>query len=193
MLVAQAAAAAELFLQQEIDDAHTAAVLQSLNADLQNWVLVGMPGCGKSTIGLDLAKRSGRKFIDIDHEIAAHTGTSPAEIIPQRGEPAFRDIETEIIAQVSAKTGLVIATGGGAVLRESNRQHLRQNARVLWIQRANANLARNGRPLSVDLDELYKKRKPAYADAADVSITHTENWDAVKNAAWEALCCVITS
>ncbi|MCL2447184.1 MAG: AAA family ATPase [Oscillospiraceae bacterium] len=186
MLVAQAAAAAQLFLQQDIPDKHTAQVLQSLHADLQNWVLVGMPGCGKSTIGLNLAKRSGRTFVDIDHEIAQRTGTSPAEIIQQQGEPAFRDIESQVIADISSKTGLIIATGGGAVLRESNRQQLRQNARVLWITRANAHLARDGRPLSVNLDDLLAARSPAYQDAADVTITHNEDWDAVKLAAWDA-------
>ncbi|MCL2530908.1 MAG: shikimate kinase [Oscillospiraceae bacterium] len=194
MLVAQAAAAAELFLQQKIADEHAAQVLHSLNADLQNWVLVGMPGCGKSTIGLDLAQRSGRSFVDIDHEIAQRTGTTPADIIRQQGEPAFRDIESQVITDLSAQTGLVIATGGGAVLRESNRQALRQNARVLWIQRANANLARDGRPLSVDLDDLYRTREPAYQDAADVAITHNEDWDAVKQAAWAAFlspCCAL--
>jgi len=187
MLVAQAAAAAELFLQQEISDKHTAQVLHSLNADQQNWVLVGMPGCGKSTVADDLAQRSGRKLVDIDHEIAQRSGMLPAKIIRQQGEPAFRDIESQVIADISAQTGLVIATGGGAVLRESNRQHLRQNARVLWIQRANANLARDGRPLSVNLEDLLAARTPAYQDAADASITHNEDWAAVKQAAWDAV------
>jgi len=184
MLVAQAAAAAQLFLGQPIDDSHTAQVLHSLNAELQNWVLVGMPGCGKSTVGLALAKRSGRKFIDIDREIAQRSGMQPAEIIQQQGEPAFRDIESQVVADISAKTGLVIATGGGAVLREGNRQALRQNARVLWIQRANAHLARDGRPLSVNLDDLLAARTPAYQDAADLTITHNEDWDNLIEQAW---------
>lgn len=186
MLVAQAAAAAELFLQQTIADEDTAQVLQSLNVDLQNWVLVGMPGCGKSTIGLDLAQRSGRKFIDIDQAIAQRTGNTPAEIIRQQGEPAFRNIESEIIADISTQTGLVIATGGGAVLCESNRQHLRQNARVLWIQRLTAHLARDDRPLSVNLDDLLAARSSAYENAADMTILHGEDWNAAKQAAWDA-------
>jgi len=187
MLVAQAAASAALFTGTQQSECDVEHVLSELQNNLQNWVLIGMPGCGKSTVGDWLAERSGRMFVDLDHEIETRTGISPAEIILRMGEKAFRDIESETAAEFGTKTGLVIATGGGAVLREENVRNLRQNGRLLWIQRGTAHLPANGRPLSVDLNTLLQKRAPAYEYAADAVIAHPENWDAVQENAWEVL------
>ena len=186
MLVAQAAKAAELFTGEVQDDLQIAKVLNELSAQLENWVLIGMPGCGKSTIGAWLAKQSGREFVDLDKVITAREGMPPGEIIAQRGEAAFREIEGAIVKEVGVKTGLVIATGGGAILREDNVQALRQNGRLLWMKRDIEFLATQGRPLSKNLLDLAKKRKSAYQAAADEIIMHNENWMAVKQAAWEA-------
>ena len=185
MLVAQAAASAALFTGVAQDESAVEQVLSELQNNLQNWVLIGMPGCGKSTVGAWLAKKSGRTFVDLDKEIKARTGIPPAEIILSMGEKAFRDIESEAAAEFGAKTGLVIATGGGTVLRKENVRNLRQNGRLLWMQRDAAHLPTEGRPLSVNLHTLLQKRTPAYEYAADAVISHHENWDTVQKNAWE--------
>jgi len=185
MLVAQAAASAALFTGIAQGESDVERVLSELQRNLKNWVLIGMPGCGKSTVGAWLAKKSGRIFVDLDNEIETRMGIPPAEIILRMGEAAFRDMEREVTAEFGAKTGLVIAAGGGTVLREENVQSLRQNGRLLWIQRGAAHLPTEGRPLSVNLNALLQKRMPAYEYAADTMIQHEEDWDILQEHALE--------
>ena len=147
--------------------------------------LIGMPGCGKSSLGAYLARRSGREFIDLDREIEARTGAPPSKMITQMGEAAFREIECEVTAEIDLRTGLVIATGGGTILRPENVQALRQNGKLLWVVRDIACLPTENRPLSCNLEALWQARKPAYEHAADEIIYHSEDWKAVQNAAWE--------
>ena len=185
MLVAQAAASSALFTGEPCGEADVTRVLASLRRDMENWVLIGMPGCGKTTVGQFLAQRSGRPFIDLDQEIEKETGLSGREIILQQGEAAFRDLEARLAAQFGAKTGQVIAAGGGTVLRPGNIEALRQNGRLLWIRRDTRHLATAGRPLSVDLENLEQTRKPFYEAAADTQIEHGEDWEALQTQAWE--------
>ena len=185
MLVAQAAQAAKLFFGDTVKMADTARVLADMRASLCNWVLVGMPGCGKSTLGACLARRAGRAFIDLDAVIEARAGQSPGEMISRRGEAAFRLLESEVTAEFGAKTGLVIATGGGTVLRKENTAALRQNGKVLWIQRDISLLPTKNRPLSADLAALEKRRAPAYRDAADAVIQNDGDWPTLCEQAWE--------
>jgi len=185
MLVAQAAASIGLFTGAPCGEEEVTRVLAGLRRDLENWVLIGMPGCGKTTVGGDLAQRSGRPFVDLDLEIEKSTGLSGRQILLTQGEAAFRGIEARLAAEFGAKTGLVIATGGGTVLRPENVEALRQNGRLLWIRRDTRHLATAGRPLSVDLEALERARLPFYEAAADMQIEHNEDWEALKIKAWE--------
>ena len=184
MLVAQAAASAALFTGEPCGEEDAARVLAGLRRDLENWVLVGMPGSGKTTAGQILAKRSGRPFVDLDLEIEKRAGQPGREILLRQGEAAFREIEAQLAAEFGAKTGQVIATGGGTPLRPENAEALRSNGRLLWIKRDIRYLATAGRPLSVDLENLERVRRPSYEAAADIQITHNEDWEALFGEAW---------
>lgn len=137
-----------------------------------NVVLYGMPSSGKSTVGKILAEKLGKKFIDTDEEIAKVSGKTPAEIIRERGESAFRDIETEVIKKVAAETQAVIATGGGAVLRRENVNALKMNGFAVLIDRDISYLTAGGRPISREkgIERLYRERKELYAAAADITV-----------------------
>ncbi|MDR1465696.1 MAG: shikimate dehydrogenase [Oscillospiraceae bacterium] len=188
MLTAQAKAAGDLFTGAPQPDERAEAVYRSLRGELTNWVLIGMPGCGKSTVGAALAWRSGRPFVDLDELAEERAGMPAAELIRQEGEGAFRDLEEALIREVGARTGQVIATGGGAVLREGNVFALRQNGKLLWIRRELRHLAREGRPLSSGdeaLARMAERRVPLYERAADGSVEHGEDWDGLANAAWD--------
>ncbi|MDR0531472.1 MAG: shikimate kinase [Oscillospiraceae bacterium] len=185
MLVAQAAAAAEIFTgirqgAEKIDE-----IYRKLYNKTENWVIIGMPGAGKSTVGTELARRSGRKFIDVDWEIERRAGLSCGEIITQRGEEQFRALECEVVRELGARTGLVIATGGGTVLKDENVFALRQNGKLLWIRRGADRLATFERPLSKNLREMEQTRRPFYEKAADATILHDENWERLQLRAWE--------
>ncbi len=132
----------------------------------QNIVLVGMPGCGKTRIGEAVAALMGRPFVDTDQVVAALHGSTPAQIIQEQGEEAFRRLETQAVQLSAAQKGVVIATGGGAVLRECNRTVLRECGQVYFLHRALELLSTQERPLSRDLYALYQQRLPAYQSAA---------------------------
>jgi len=186
MLVAQAGASIGLFTGEACGERDIASVLASLRRDLENWVLIGMPGSGKTTLGQRLAERSGRPFIDLDQEIERQEGRPGSEILVIQGEAAFREIEARIAARFGAGTGQVIATGGGAVLRPGNPEALRSNGKLLWIRRDTRYLATQGRPLSIDLENLERVRKPFYEAAADAQVEHNEDWEMLSEKAWRA-------
>jgi shikimate dehydrogenase len=168
MLTAQAVKAHEIFFPGEQVAIDT--LISKTAAHFSNVVLIGMPGCGKSTIGKALALRLGKEFSDTDEIIEARTKRRIPDIITNDGEEAFRELEREVIAEVSMTTGQVIATGGGSVLRKDNRDALSQNGTVVFLERALDKLATQGRPLSVNLEELYRKRLPLYEAACDFKI-----------------------
>ena len=173
MLVAQAVFAAEHFIDTEFDKSEIDRVFNKLLLQKQNIVLIGMPGCGKSTLGKYLAKYYNLKLIDSDKEIVKAHGPIP-EIFAKHGEDAFRDIESHVIRELSLKTGLVIATGGGVIKREQNIKYLKQNGCVIFIDRPFESLQTgHGRPLSPDvtkLKALYDERMPIYNAVCDVKI-----------------------
>ncbi|MDR1927241.1 MAG: shikimate dehydrogenase, partial [Oscillospiraceae bacterium] len=178
MLAAQAKASSDAFTGDSSDSCVVRRVLRQLRQSLTNWVLIGMPGSGKSSIGRFLAENSGRQFIDLDDLAQERAGIPLPDYFAQHGEAAFRTLESECVADCGKQTGLVIATGGGVVLREENVRALRQNGKLLWIQRRLEQLARSGRPLSVNdaaLQEMQTQRLPLYAAAADAVLTNHTN------------------
>lgn len=172
MLVAQAKRAAELFLNTNIDDRKNDEIYETLSRQMKNIVLVGMPGCGKSTVGKALAKRLSRPFFDADQEIVKRAGKSIPEIFQTEGEAGFRKIETEVLFDLCRQSGAVIATGGGAVTVPKNHGILRQNSLVVFINRDIAVLPTNGRPLSEqnDLHEMFRQRLPLYRAVCDYEV-----------------------
>lgn len=169
MLCTQAHAAQRLFCRREpslsCDELYRFAKRQT-----ENIALIGMPGCGKSTFGALLAERLGRTLIDTDELIETREACSISELFATRTEAYFRAVESDVLAEVSQKSGIVLATGGGAPLSEENRRCLRQNAFVIHLDCPLYELATEARPLSqsTPLDKLYEARKDAYAKARDV-------------------------
>ena len=164
MLSAQAKKAAEYFFRKEYDEDIIDFITEKLSFELTNIVLVGMPGCGKSTIGKILADHYGRKFVDTDTLIVEKAGKSIPEIFEEQGEKGFRAIETEVIKETGKEKGLVIATGGGVIVTPENHDALRQNSTVIFINRDVNVLPTEGRPLSLknNLNEMFEKRLPLY-------------------------------
>jgi shikimate dehydrogenase len=173
MLVMQAVVAVGHFLDRVIDEAVADRVFASVCAAKENIVLTGMPGSGKSTVGR-LLDTDGFVFIDTDQEIEKRCGCSIKELIAREGEAYFRDLETEVIREISSVGGRVISTGGGAVLRAENVRCLRRNGRLFFL---NADLSRlqatDDRPLSdtrEKLERLYAERMDIYRKTADVTV-----------------------
>ena len=169
MLVAQAKESAEWFTQTRISDDKIAHIHETLRRQMENILLIGMPGCGKSTIGKSVALLLGKTFIDIDVEIVKQAGMSIPEIFAKDGEEGFRKLETDVLAQFCKQSGLVIATGGGCVTREENYPIMHQNGKIIWLQRELELLPTDGRPLSQKgkLDAMYQVRKPLYTRFSD--------------------------
>ena len=175
MLVAQAAFAVEHFLDCKIHKKRMEAVFTKLCRQKENIVLSGMPGCGKSTIGKLLSKKLCKPLYDTDQLITEQTGRTPAEWIEGEGEAAFRAIESRIIAEYAAPlTGAIIATGGGAILRDENVDHLKMNGKVIFLDRPLEDLVTGAdRPLSSDREKLsarYHERYDRYCKTADLRI-----------------------
>ena len=169
MLVAQAKRAAELFTSRTISDREIDAIEAVLSKRMQNIVLVGMPGCGKTTLAAALGAALERPVLDADAAIVQAAGTDIPAIFAAEGEAGFRDRETEALRQLGKSSGAIIATGGGAVLREENYNLLHQNGIIFWLTRDIKKLPRDGRPLSqqTDLQQMYRLREPRYRRFAD--------------------------
>ena len=172
MLVAQAKEAAEAFTGTQISDAVIEKTHRMLQQQMGNIVLIGMPGCGKTTVGQLLASKTGKTFADSDALIEELAGKPIPQIFAQDGEDIFRQWETKALKQLGKQSGLVIATGGGCVTKERNAPLLRQNGTVIWLKRDIEHLPTDGRPLSQanPLSELYQIRKPLYKAFADLSV-----------------------
>ncbi len=174
MLVAQAVRASEHFLDTEYPDSLTDRVCERILRQKENLVLIGMPGSGKSAVGRILAEKTGRSLADTDQLITETAGRTIPAIFREDGEPAFRDLETGIIKALSVRGGQIISTGGGAVLRPENVTALRQNGRLLWLDRdPDALVPTDDRPLADTADkmkQLYLAREPVYRAAADETV-----------------------
>lgn len=174
MLVAQAAYAAEKFIGKSVPSERIEEIYQSILKTKQNIVLIGMPGCGKSTIGKSIANEIGFEFIDTDEEIYKSYGKTPSQLINELGEKNFRDIESSVIFKISEKQGKVIATGGGAVLRKENVDLLKYNGKIYFLDRDIEKIQpTDDRPLSKDresLNRLYNERYGIYLSSCDKRI-----------------------
>ena len=172
MLVAQAREASEWFQNATISEERLAEIYRTVKAQMENIVLIGMPGCGKTTVGKALADKLGRQFFDADAEIAKKANMSIPEIFAKEGEEGFRSREIKVLSELGKQSGLVIATGGGCVTFSINHSFLHQNGRIFWLKRDISQLPTDGRPLSQkgNLEEMYRIRKPLYESFADVII-----------------------
>ena len=179
MLAAQAVCASALFLgkadsESSLDTALCDSVFRSVLAQKQNIVLIGMPSSGKSTVGARISELTGRELVDTDVLISEKTGRAITEIFATDGEAAFRALEREAVAEVSRRSGIIIATGGGAVLDPRNVDKLKQNGVLFFLDRPLGLLcATADRPLSRDASALarrYEERYPVYTSVCDVRV-----------------------
>lgn len=179
MLVGQAKYAVEIFLDQSLPDNAIELVHNELMAERRNLVLIGMSGCGKTTLGKLAAEKLGKTFVDTDAEIIKRIGMSIADYFAAYGEDSFRQVESEVIQEISTQNNLVISTGGGVIKNPENIRWLKGNGTVIWIQRDPELLeSGNGRPLVPDQDavrRLYKERLPLYTAASEAIIENNEN------------------
>lgn len=188
MLVSQAKRAAELFTGRDIADGEIDRITDYIRQKNKNIILVGMPGCGKSEIGRQLSRLTGKTFFDTDEIIKSETGRSPANIILEDGEEAFRVIEAGAVQRAGKECSAVIATGGGTVKRAENYLPLHQNGVIVFIKRDPETLIREGRPLSRgDIHALYTERLPLYKAFCDIELDIAENSEKTAELILEAL------
>ncbi len=172
MLVAQALRAAEIFTGKSIPLSRIDEIYDAIISEQKNIVLIGMPGCGKSTCAALLSEKTGRECIDTDSLVEA-MGEKIPDIFAKHGEDEFRSRETEAVRSAGKLANKIIATGGGAILREENRVALKENSTVIFLDAPVDTLATNGRPLSKNAQTLQKmlaQRLPLYKETADFTI-----------------------
>lgn len=183
MLVAQAAKAAEHFFDDSTMPQKTNRVYAEIYKSKLNLVLIGMPGSGKTSIGRLIAERTGRAFCDTDDVFVEENGTAISDFFAEYGEKAFRDSESEIVKRLGEKNGIVIATGGGAVLREENVNALGQNGLIVFLDRDIEKIVPTAdRPLGNSRDAIekrYRERYPIYCAAADIRIESNNDVETV--------------
>ena len=173
MLVAQGLRAAEQFPGAKLLNKDTDSVCRLMLKEQKNIVLIGMPGCGKSTVGKILAEKLRRELLDTDEEIIKADGRTIPEIFENDGEKLFRELETSAVKNVGKQLSKVIATGGGAVMKKENRDALKQNGTVIYLKKDLSLLSLDGRPLSKNEDavrKLYEERKDTYEAFADFTV-----------------------
>lgn len=190
MLVAQAKRAEEHFTGRAIPDSENERILSQLRREMGNIVLIGMPGCGKSTVGRLLADLTGREAVDIDQQIALRAGCSIPEIFARGGEAEFRALEREETARAGALTGKILLTGGGAVKTPASYGALRQNGRIYHLLRDLGTLPTDGRPLSqgADLGAMWRQREPLYRRFRDVTMDNNGLAEDTAAAIWRDFC-----
>ncbi len=179
MLVAQAKAASELFQNKTIDDDEVDIAIEEIRSETLNYVLIGMPGAGKTYLGRKMAERVGRDFYDLDDLIVEKEGRSIPEIFATDGEEYFRNVETELLKEVCKKNGIVLACGGGVVKRQVNYSIVKQNGRIIWVKRDLDKLETEGRPISQkkSVYEIFEERKDAYEYWSDYFIDNNQDFN----------------
>jgi shikimate kinase len=152
----------------------------SSNPSMPNVVLIGMRASGKTQCGRELARRLGRPFLDLDEELARLAGRDADEVLAQRGEPAFRELEARVLSEASARRGHVIATGGGAVLHGPLFEALARTGTVVYLEASVDELRRRAAarprpalkalPLQAEVEALLNERAVLYEGFAQITI-----------------------
>ena len=186
MLVAQAKKACEYFTGNPVPDAEIDRIERLLSRQMENIILIGMPGCGKSSVGKALAAALNRTFLDADEEIVRRAGCSIPEIFAAQAEAGFRRLESAVLGKQS---GIVLATGGGCVTRPENYPSLHQNGCIVWLTRDLSLLPTDGRPVSQanPLEALWETRKALYEQFSDIKAANDGTISECVNAIEEAL------
>lgn len=188
MLTAQAAEAIRAFTGKAVSSEAILKMTADLAREKMNLVLIGMPGCGKSTIARKLAELSGRPLVDIDQRFVERIGMPIRAFFDQEGESAFRQIEVEILAEVTLQSGQIIATGGGIVKDWENVRRLRQSGKVYFLNRSLDQLETDpSRPLSSSreaLRQLYDQRIELYRSACDQQIDNNGSIEQTAQECW---------
>ncbi len=189
MLVQQAIRASELFTGKTVEGGEGERIETLIRAEMENIILIGMPGCGKSSAGKLLAEKLGRPFADSDTLIADAAGMSIPDIFAAEGEAGFRKRESDVLAMLGKQSGMVIATGGGCVTVDGNYPLLHQNGCMVWLRRDLSRLSSEGRPLSQQNspEALYEARKDAYGRFADAVVENDGSLGELVKAIEEAL------
>lgn len=181
MLVAQAVYAAEIFSGKSFTDEIFEKTFSYVLSKKQNIVLIGMPGSGKSTVGKALSQKLSKPFIDTDSLVVEKENMEITEIFSQKGEKYFRDCESQAVKYASSQNGVIIATGGGAVLKRENVDALSSNGIIFFLNRPLSDIVpTSDRPLSSneeDLKRRFKERYPIYIKSADKEIMINGNVD----------------
>ena len=174
MLVAQGLKAEEIWFDEKIEDNRYREVLSVIANQKRNIVLIGMPSSGKTTVAKLLAQKTGREIIDTDELVYLSEGKKPSEIIENFGEQVFRDKESVAVKKACEKTGEIIATGGGAILREENVSALKKNGLLIYLERDISKLVDDDRPLSKNgaISRLFEQRKPIYESVCDKKVSN---------------------
>jgi shikimate dehydrogenase len=176
MLVAQGLKAEEIWLDKKIDESRYEDILSQILNQKRNIVLIGMPSSGKTTVAKLLAQKTGKEVVDTDELIFLNEGKKPSEIIQSFGEPIFRDKESVAVLTASLNSGVIIATGGGAILREENVSALKKNGYLIYLERDIAKLVDDDRPLSKNgaISRLFEQRKPIYESVCDKKVKNDD-------------------
>lgn len=191
MLIAQAVYAIKLFKNKEIDDAVIDAIYHKLVKEKLNIVLIGMPSCGKTTIGSILSKKLNKELFDIDSLIVDEVGMEIKDYMKLNDEKSFREVESNIVKEVSKGNNSIISTGGGVILNKNNIVNLKQNGLIIFIDRKLENLTPTAsRPLTSnfsDLEKKYNERINLYREYADIVVDNNKNIDDAINKIMEVL------
>ncbi|HKK95021.1 MAG TPA: shikimate kinase [Anaerovoracaceae bacterium] len=181
MLVAQAIKSAEAWGVLDKDDLQVEKINNKILKKTQNIMLIGMPGCGKSTVAKGLSNLLDRPYIDLDRKVVEGAKMSISDIFdnPKMGEKYFRKLETETLRELSKKDGYIIATGGGVVISDDNFDLLKENSICIYIKRELKLLSKNGRPISKrkGVDSLYKERSHLYEKLADITVENNRDFE----------------
>lgn len=174
MLVAQGLKAEEIWLDKNIESSVYEDVINSLEKEKRNIVLIGMPSCGKTSVAKAVASITGKKVVDTDQTVFEVEGETPSEIITKYGESVFREKESIAVSKVATESGVIIATGGGAVLRRENVTALKRNGYLIYLERAIEKLVDDDRPLSKNgaISRLFEQRKPIYESVCDKKVSN---------------------
>lgn len=189
MLVAQAKKACEYFTGNPVPAAEIDRIERLLSRQMENIILIGMPGCGKSSVGKALAAALNRTFLDADEEIVRRAGCSIPEIFAAQAEAGFRRAESAVLADLGKQSGIVLATGGGCVTRPENYPSLHQNGCIVWLTRDLSLLPTDGRPMSQanPPESLWERRKALYEQFSDIKAANDGTISECVNAIEEAL------